>query len=949
MKMFNKACFLLIPIFIILILNLGLISASDSDLTLNDTNNDISQDMVIYNDVCDSSNLQMEEDNFKMGSGEEDYLEDYSSDSVWQDDVNKKVKNSLSTDDPEEDFLVFDEDILNSTSDSYYAFFRYLVDDCGFEFRNTSNLGDGYLLYATANYSGVLFDGEEFTILPDDCYFVSTNDRLPYYVYHNYYEDIVYCHEDNYVLDEEYLGWLIWNANITNRDFSSGTLNELNITTIGEFFNHYSQTNEQGNRDTDLPSRYDLRDYGYVTPVKDQGEDGNCWAFATMAALESYLLKFENITYNLSAEWDFSENNLKNVMSSRGRNGTDHEVDKGGNMFMALAYLLRWSGPVNETDDPYGNNYTLGEEYLNPTKHIQGIKFILNRTNPLDNDAIKEAIYNYGGVVISMYWENMQPFLQGDGKSYCFKNVSEYNMSDDNWHSVTVVGWDDNYSQNNFVIHTEDMTDGAFIIKNSWGESNGENGYYYVSYFDEFFGRDNNSSIVGFAFTSVENTTNFANNYNYNPLGLTKFLPTGNNAILFANQWVAEKNETLKACGLYVNESCRCYVSVLVNGEVINGYTYSQLDYPGFHTIYLNQGIFINQGDIYRIEVILINENSSCLHIPLEMKKENYSKVSASANQSFIYMNNSGIVEFVDLTTQIEDANICLHAFTEFVPGLVDTVVIANDLNTVFNESDLNATVMDIYGNPLVGKRVIFEFNGVTYNKTTDSEGKVRLHIGLYPGVYTFSIIFIGDDGYYQSVKIVTVNVTRKATNVICSMNQCYFNEKLNVTLKDASGRPLANKKVVFYLYNTHYDKTTDSNGKASLEINLNNGTYTFIIKFNGDRSYLSSSKTVNLKVKRAPAKVNVPNYQVPYNSNITLNVTVKNNVTNNPISKTMIRFKVYTGNSYNTYEKKTNSAGVARINLSRFSVGTHKVVISSANSNVVFASITKNIKVLSA
>ena len=41
MKMFNKVCFLLIPIFIIL--NLGLISASDSDLTLNDTNNDISQ------------------------------------------------------------------------------------------------------------------------------------------------------------------------------------------------------------------------------------------------------------------------------------------------------------------------------------------------------------------------------------------------------------------------------------------------------------------------------------------------------------------------------------------------------------------------------------------------------------------------------------------------------------------------------------------------------------------------------------------------------------------------------------------------------------------------------------------------------------------------------------------------------------------------------------------
>ena len=946
MKMFNKTCFLLIPIFIILILNLGLISASDSDLTLNDTNNDISQDMVIYNDICDSSNLQMEEDNFKMEFGEEDYLEDYSSDSIWQDNVNKKVKNSLSTDDPEEDFLVYDEDIMNSTSDSYYAFFRYLVDDCGFEFRNTSNLGDGYLLYATANYSGVLFDGEEFTILPDDYYFVSTNDRMPYYVYHNYYEDIVYCHEDNYVLDEEYLGWLIWNANITNRDFSSGTLNELNITTIGEFFNYYSQTNEQGNRDTGLPSSYDLRDYGYVTPVKDQGSYGNCWAFATMAALESYLLKFENITYNLSAEWDFSENNLKNVMSSRGRNGTDYEVDNGGNMFMALAYLLRWSGPVNETDDPYGNNYTLGEEYFSPTKHIQGIKFIPKRTNALDNDAIKEAIYNYGGVVILMYWDNS--FLN-NGKDYYLINSSNVNLSGNGWHSVTVVGWDDDYSKNNFRNVSENMGDGAFIIKNSWGESNGENGYYYISYFDDVFCFYENLGLAGFAFTSVENSTNFANNYNYNPLGLTEYLSFNQNWGIFANQWVAEKNETLKACGLYVLEPYACQIKVLVNGVYVGGSTTSQIDFPGFHTIYLNQSVTINQGDTYWIQVTLMNANANHVYLPLEMKKENYSKVSAGANQSFIYITNNGVNEFVDLTTQFADANICLHAFTEFVNGLVDTVVVANDLNTVFNDSDLNATVMDIYGNPLVGKRVVFEFNGVTYNKTTDSDGKVRLHIGLYPGVYTFSIIFIGDDDHYQSVRIVTVNVTRKATNVICGMTQCYFNEKLNVTLKDSSGRPLANKKVVFYLYNTHYDKTTDSNGKASLEINLNNGTHTFIIKFNGDRSYLSSSKTVNLKVKRAPAKVNVPNYQVPYNSNITLNVTVKNNVTNNPISKTMIRFKVYTGNNYNTYEKKTNSAGIARINLSRFSVGTHKVVISSANSNVVFASITKNIKVLSA
>ena len=56
----------------------------------------------------------------------------------------------------------------------------------------------------------------------------------------------------------------------------------------------------------DLPSSYDLRDYGLVTPVRDQGGSGSCWAFSTIAAIESYLLKNENISY------DLSENNMKN-------------------------------------------------------------------------------------------------------------------------------------------------------------------------------------------------------------------------------------------------------------------------------------------------------------------------------------------------------------------------------------------------------------------------------------------------------------------------------------------------------------------------------------------------------------------------------------------------------------------------------------------------------------
>ena len=133
-----------------------------------------------------------------------------------------------------------------------------------------------------------------------------------------------------------------------------------------------------------LPSKYDLRDYGLVTSVKDQGGSGSCWAFTTLAAMESYLLKYENVSY------DFSENNMKNLMGYYGLNGTDWS--DGGNHFMSLAYLLRWSGPIDEALDPFDDTSHSSKSNLNLTKHVQDVLYIPVRLNYLDIDQIKAAL-----------------------------------------------------------------------------------------------------------------------------------------------------------------------------------------------------------------------------------------------------------------------------------------------------------------------------------------------------------------------------------------------------------------------------------------------------------------------------------------------------------------------------------------------------------------------------
>jgi len=101
-------------------------------------------------------------------------------------------------------------------------------------------------------------------------------------------------------------------------------------------------------KDYDLPTRYNvLPNYNlqnpkeFISPIKDQGEDGVCWAFSSVGVLESSLLKQNGLT-KLDT-YDFSENHMRYALSSEGNNdlGFVRKHDDGGNFKMALAYLTR--------------------------------------------------------------------------------------------------------------------------------------------------------------------------------------------------------------------------------------------------------------------------------------------------------------------------------------------------------------------------------------------------------------------------------------------------------------------------------------------------------------------------------------------------------------------------------------------------------------------------------
>lgn len=234
----------------------------------------------------------------------------------------------------------------------------------------------------------------------------------------------------------------------------------------------------------------------YSTAAKNQNPHGTCWAFAAVACAEADAIKNHGADKN---SIDLSEWHLSYFAYAGERIGGDKLSYSGstpyymigGYEMLAALTLSAGIGFADESVAPYkeliwrsqnGGDTSLPNHLMYECEYMLNNVIFLDIEN--DPDSIKRAVAEYGAVAVN-YHSNTK-YLNYTGY-YETSTYAQYcpDTSKEADHAVTIVGWDDNYSRYKFSTdYGRPKRDGAWRVKNSWGEEFGYDGYFWISYED---------------------------------------------------------------------------------------------------------------------------------------------------------------------------------------------------------------------------------------------------------------------------------------------------------------------------------------------------------------------------------------------------------------------------------------------------------------------------------
>jgi len=359
-----------------------------------------------------------------------------------------------------------------------------------------------------------------------------------------------------------------------------------------------------------LPARWDWRPQGAVTRVQHQGLCGACYAFATLATLESQSLIRDGILY------DFSENNLAEC-------NYEETGCLGGNMWVTANRLSAY-GAVTEACDPYDPADQPCKTSCPAVVAAQGVWVLGGKALP-PTDALKGWLQAYGPLFVTMdagtpdsAWG--QEFERYNGSYTLYAPMTSPVLN----HAVTLVGWDDN------LAHAGGS--GAWIVKNSWGAGWGgacgygaEKGYFTMAYGSAGLG--SNPALVRDWRPVAANAELLYHDEAglqggaTGPYGLARLTPTRNGRATQVEFWTFGPSTVDVA--LYDT----------FNGQSLSGLLWQKegvsVPYAGYHSVAIDASVPLRAGDDVNVRVKFSTTGSS-YPVPID------DMGPASANHSFI-------------------------------------------------------------------------------------------------------------------------------------------------------------------------------------------------------------------------------------------------------------------------------------------------------------------------
>ena len=459
-------------------------------------------------------------------------------------------------------------------------------------------------------------------------------------------------------------------------EYGTGSLKTPMDDQIADMLNSYVPVKNKisKSRTGELESSYKSK--GAELTLRNQGSFGTCWAFSAMALAEIDMVTNSGVSSPDYSELQLAYFTYNHVTDPLGGTKGDYNsisdeeqydyLTLGGNRFLASNKLASWTGAVSETDYPataYSNaasGYTLGDEYAysKDAVHLQNYYYAsLDVSDGIDNlAAAKQLIKEYGG--LSAAFCASTSYYNSTYNSFYYPDSVGSN------HNITIVGWDDEFSKNNFGDNTPEG-DGAWLIRNSWSsdtpDANTNTGYsfyglFWMSYYDK--------SLEPYALAyDFESADNYDNNYQYDgSMYEESSYYYDKTQASFANIFTANASdygESLKAVS-FATETQNVSYTVKIYTDVedtpqsgtLKTTKSGTVTDAGYYTVKLDESVSLEPGQRYSVVVEITGDGTNEITMQNEVSDKNWfiTYASMSRGQSFVKPDGYSWLDFYDVT-----------------------------------------------------------------------------------------------------------------------------------------------------------------------------------------------------------------------------------------------------------------------------------------------------------